>query len=189
MILFLYKELFIKKPKDKDQSRKFPYNLKDRNQLAAEHAVWTEFAPLLLNSKAFPLPPDHTASMNYGQGSVISHLSVLRPGSRVQLPYFSVLHPPQSHSSFKDLLSAHPVPGAELSRASGIQKTGRYSPVIRREAFPHCEHSPLAPSTIWSASLGASSLPTLFYHCLLLQILFQSGHLSLEGCFWISCST
>ena len=33
------KRLFIKKPKDKNQSRKFPYNQKDRNQLAAEHAI------------------------------------------------------------------------------------------------------------------------------------------------------
>ena len=45
------------------------------------------------------------------------------------------------------------------------------------------KRSPLDPSSIWSTSLGVSSLPTLFYPCLLLQILFQSGHLSLEGCF------
>ena len=53
------KRLFIKKPKDKNQSRKFPYNLKDRNQLAAEHAISTVFTHLLLNRKASSLPPDH----------------------------------------------------------------------------------------------------------------------------------
>lgn len=110
------KRLFIKKPKDKNQSRKFLYNLKDRNQLAAEHAIWTEFTHLLLNRKASSLPPDHQpASMNYGQGSMISHLTAWRPGSGVQFNCFSVLHPPQSHPSFEDLLSIHPVPGAELS--------------------------------------------------------------------------
>ena len=109
------KRLLIKKPEDKNQSRKFPYNLKDRNQLAAEHAIWIEFTRLLLNRKASSFSPDQPASVNYGQGSVISHLSAWRPGSTVQFTYFSVLHPPQSHPSFKDLLSTHPVPGAELS--------------------------------------------------------------------------
>ena len=160
------KRLFIKKPKDKNQSRKFLYNLKDRNQLAAEHAIWTVFTHLLLNRKASSLPPDHQPAWIMGRGL---WFPTLLPGGLVQ-GYSSPIS--QCYTLHKAI---HPLKiywalilCQVLSWASGTQRTGRYSLMIRREAFLQCERSRLAPATIWSTFLGAASLPTLFYPCLLL---------------------
>ena len=112
--------------------------------------------PLLLKSKASPLPPDHPASMIYGQWSVISHLSV----QGFSYP-ISQCYTPQSHSPFKDLLSAHPVPGTELSVRDSEDRM--IQPMIRREACPVAEHSPAPYFMSWVIHISslASPIPTL----------------------------